>query len=195
MSRRIHSADELLREYAETKSLLYGASSSMQNLVAHSGGIVADECFNKKCSGRPKRLPDADGVLGWRCSACKKAWSIVQKDLGRNEFQDTRRGVMSIGELRIRLGDFAVILKHVQANAPWAFVAWYVHVLAPTREADESGPAEGLGVPLDLVPERMHKLKKEGSIDPPPGITLYRVRQWVDEAREETMRQIWITRV
>jgi len=188
MSRKIHAPDELLLLYAETKSLLYGASSSMQNLIAHSGGIAKESCSEKKCAGKPWISP-IDGIM--RCAKCSRLWPMEQKDLGRNEFQDTRRGVLSIGELRLRLGDFAVILKHVQEIVPWAFVAWYVLVLAPTREADESGPAEGLGVPLELVPERMQKLKREGAIDAPPGITLYRVRQWVGEARAETMRQVW----
>ncbi len=189
MSRRLHSADSLLREYAETRSILSGAKA--QNLIAHSGGTCALLCATKDCAGSPKRVT-FDGIPRWTCSRCRKLWPIEEKDLGRREFQDSTRGV-TIGDARIRLGDFAVILRRIQQLYPWPYVAWWIHVLAPTYEADENGGEVGLGVALDLVPERMQKLSKAGEIDPlPGGVTLYRVRQWIQIARAEAMRQIWI---
>lgn len=194
MSRKIHSADELLRQYAETRSLL--SSAKAQNLIAHSGGICALLCSTKDCAGSPRRTME-DGISVLRCSKCKKLWPLEEKDLGRREFMDTRRGIRTIGEQRIRLGDFTVILQRVRKKLPEQFTAWYVHVLAPTYEEQDGGPAVGLGVPLDLVPDRLLKLERERRIDPLPmgSITLYRVRQWIGEARKETMRQVWIAGV
>lgn len=190
MSRKIHSADELLRRYAEARTLLSGAKA--QNLIAHSGGTCALLCANRECAGSPRRVLE-DGIPRWRCAKCRKLWPIEEKDLGRREFQDTRRGIVSIGEQRVRLGDFAVILRRVQERLPWQCAAWYVHVLAPTYEADENGPSVGLGVPLDLVPGRMQKLERAGEIDPLPfgGLTVYRVKRWISAARAEAMRQVW----
>lgn len=191
MSRRIHSADELLRQYAETRSLL--STAKAQNLIAHSGGICALLCATKDCAGSPRRSME-DGISVLRCSKCKKLWPLEEKDLGRKEFTDTRRGIRTIGAQRIRLGDLTVILQRVQKKLPEQFTAWWVHVLAPTYEADARGGDTGLGVPLDLVPERLLKLERSGEIDPLPmgSITLYRVRKWIAEARKETMRQVWI---
>lgn len=190
MSRKIHSADELLRRYAEERSLLSGAKA--QNLIAHSGGICALYCVNKHCAGGPTKSLAENGLYVLRCSVCQKPWKLDEKDLGRREFQDTRRGIVSIGEQRIRLGDFAVILKHVQERLPWQCTAWYVHVLAPTYEASEAGPATGLGVSLDLVPDRLQKLERAGEIDPMPFglLTYYRVKTWIQAARNETMRRV-----
>lgn len=193
MSRRIHSADELLRQYAEVRSVLSGAKA--QDLIAHRGGIAALQCATPRCQGNPRTHPKftaSSDVPRWICSVCRKAWPIEEKDLGRREFQDSVRGVVSIGEMRLRLGDLAVILNRVQKKLPWPFIAWYVHVLAPTYEATEDGPAVGLGVPLDLVPERMQQLAHAKQIDPLPfgGVTLYRVKPWINAARDETMRQV-----
>ena len=188
MSRRIHSADALLRQYAEAKSLL--SAPRAQNLIAHSGGIAAKSCADPKCSGAPRRI-QLEGIWQWRCTGCRKPWPIEEKDLLRNEFKDTKRGVRSIGTLRIRLGDFAVILKKVSDKMPAAFLAWSVHVLAPTYK-DERDVEIGLGVPLDLVPERLERLVSERRIDPlPQAATLYRVKRWVSEARQETMNLVW----
>ncbi len=194
--RRIKFADQLLLQYAETRSILSGAKA--HNLIAHTGGMAALYCATPKCTGSPKVTRSSEARtrgVRWVCSACRKPWPIEEKDLGRREFQDTRRGVVSIGETRVRLGDFAVILRRVQERLPLPSTAWFVHVLAPTHEANEAGPAMGLGVPLDLVPERMQKLERAGEIDPSPlgEVTLYRVKQWIHAARAETMRQVWVS--
>jgi len=192
MSRKIHSADELLRRYAEARSLLSGAQA--QNLIAHSGGTCALLCSNRDCAGSPRRVLD-DGIPRWHCTKCKKLWPIEVNHLGRRQFQDTRRGIVTIGEQRVRLGDFAVILKHVQEKLPCAFTAWYVHVLAPTFEATDERPAIGLGVYLEEVPARMVKLEREGAIDPLPvgQLTHYRVRSWIQSARDAAMSgvRVW----
>lgn len=187
-ARRIQTADQLLRAYAEEKEKL--SSPAAQNLVAHHGGICGLRCANAKCPGKPMRV-SVDGSPTWRCTGCRKPWPIEERDLLRNEFDDTHRGVPSIGNDRIRLGDFALILERVRKAVPSAYIAWTVHVLAPAY-FDEGRP-RGLGIPVDAVPARLRELMAAGEIPPlKPEPTLYRVAKWwLPEARKRTMALVW----
>jgi hypothetical protein len=182
----MNPADHLLLAYAEIRSVLSGGQA--QNLVAFTGHKTSLHCADPGCGGFPRKRLD-----GWKCSACGKKWPLEEVDVFKNEFHDGHKA-FGRRDLRVRMVDFALVLERVRKKEPWPFAAWTTHVLgSPAPEEDEAERhRRGLGLPMDLVAERLLLMRDAGEIDAPPmvGISFDRVRWWIGTARKCVLAEI-----
>jgi hypothetical protein len=101
---------------------------------------------------------------------------------------------------------FGLYLDEVERALPAAFAAWWIHVLDPSlllegnverqrafeRKTSLAMNVESkLGLPYELVPDRMLELARAGALRKPRGeISVRRVIEWVREARGEVMSRV-----
>jgi hypothetical protein len=211
-------ADALLLQYVDETSRI--ASPRGQRITSHAGLRTSPYCqATRHCSGTPRSQRDGwkcsrcnkpwlleqvelpKGAIGGRVAIWGKS-RRVRRSSSSSRYQP--QGTLILDDPQ--RAKFGLYLDEVETEMPAAFAAWWIHVLDPTlvlegnaersraherRAALPMNVESELGLPFELIPDRMLELARVGALRKPRGeITVRRVIEWVREARGGVMSRV-----